>query len=119
MKITFNNTQEDFNKFFNVLSVYKTYAELMNYIPEDKEIEPPLSAIDLFINKIAFMIVDNSWYESSLQEEEVFAMTQYLIGMGKTCADQETLSIFKKEGHTLSIDLVKVWEQLLKDGIEI
>ena len=119
MKITFEKTQEDFNKFFNMISVYKTYAELANYIPEDKELEPPLSAIDLLIAKIATDIITNNWYETTLPENDIFGIIQYLLGMGKIFADPETLAIFKKEGNFLKIDLVKVWEELLKNGIRI
>lgn len=114
MKITFNNT--DFTNFFNMISVYKTYVEIADKV----EVEPPRSAIDLLIYKLASLTIENEWYQTTLENENMcFAIIQFMFGTAKLKIDEDVASAFNITGQILEIDIKQLWDYLVQNGIEI
>ena len=111
MRITFN--QNDFLSFFNMVSVYKTYVEVANKV----DIEPPRSAIDLLLYKLATMVVEHHWYDSTIND--VFPIIQFMLGTAKCVMDNDVATAFNIQGQSLTIDMKKLWNYLLENGIEI
>ena len=85
--------QKDYYSFFNMLAVYKVYADLNEEIKE--MVEPPISAIDLLINEIGETVVDNKLYETNLKEENMFLpLAKFSLGIGNEFLNAETLKKF-------------------------
>lgn len=85
--------QKDYYSFFNMLAVYKVYAELNEEVKE--MIEPPISAIDLLINEIGEIIIDSNLYETNLEETEMFLqLAKFSLGIGKELLNYEILKKF-------------------------
>ena len=85
--------QKDYYSFFNMLSVYKVYADLSE---ETKEmVEPPISAIDLLINEIGEIIIDSNLYETNLKEEGIYLqLAKFSLGTGNELLNSEILKKF-------------------------
>lgn len=113
MKITFN--KDDFLKFFNMISVYKVYAE----VAEKVDIEPPISAIDLLLHKLTSLIIENNWYKTDIKDINVcFGIIQFMLGTAKLQIDNDISSTFGVYGQ-LTFDTEKLWNYLIENGIEI
>lgn len=118
MKITFDDTKKDYFSFFNMISVYKTYAEISESI--SKEVQPPFSAIDLIINKLALIIVENKFYTATFQSKKIVGIIQFLLGLGEW-ESINYLSLFGEDlvGENLTIDKISLWKYIVENGIQI
>lgn len=119
MKLIFK--KDDKKIFFSMLAVYATYAELSKEIKEI--IEPPISAIDLIIDKLGNLIINNKMFETNLNENLTFysQLAKYSLGIGIYRLDYNHLSKFHEFSHDafFKINLDSLFELLLKDDIEI
>ena len=114
MKITFN--KNDFLKFFNMISVYKTYVEVADKV----EIEPPISAIDALLFKLTELIITNKWFSSSSSDEKfLYSAIQFMLWTAKIKIDKDIEMAFNVQDVKLSIDIDNLWNYLLANGIEV
>ena len=74
--------QKDYYSFFNMLAVYKVYAELNEEVKE-------------IINEIGEIIIDSNLYETNLEETEMFLqLAKFSLGIGKELLNYEILKKF-------------------------
>jgi len=83
--------QKDYYSFFNMLAVYKVYADLSE--EEKRIITPPISAVDLLINELGEIIVDSNFYETNLEEANMFLqLAKFSLGTGNEFLNHDVLS---------------------------
>lgn len=113
MRIEFDHS--DFNIFFNMISVYKTYAEIADKV----DIEPPSSAIDLLLHELASLVMEHAWYTSTFLENEnlCFAVIQFMLGTAKIKVDEDVAKAFNIPGQALDIDIKSLWNYLVENGV--
>ena len=123
MRIQFEPKDRDL--FFNMISVYKIYAELSQRLKEEN-IEPPYSTIDILIFKMSEIIIDNKFYQITFEEDRdvVLSMIRFMLGTGIWRLNHTDMyyKFFIKD--PLQIGYIEIsrnllFEYLLKNGLEV
>lgn len=120
MKLEFK--EEDRVPFFNMVSVYKVFAELSE--KHKKIYEPPISAIDLIIDVLGDVTILAGLYDSDYSGDDkdcLVPFVKFCLGSGKYTLDKETVEKYfgSYELSRFSIDIDGIWNHLVREGLEI
>ena len=123
MKIQFE--QKDKELFFNMVSSQKIFGELVEKY-KLKDIEIPLSSIDVIISCISSLIIGKKFFQVSfdIEEEKLRSIISFMLGTGEWEFNPSNpiWSFFIKDFipyANVKIQKNELWEFLLENGLEV